>query len=284
MRAACRQAFRIRLPPADLPDAPRDFGELRAAADDRVKISGSLARFMLPERSVVVDAVGESMRFARPRSSGPRGLLAAICIAPTAGCTAHIRAYERPLPPEVVDRLNASLGSAKHQKLILGKDARPIEATVMTVTPTEVSWVESQGNANEAKRTVPPDALQTISFQDHGRGVGDGALAGAIVSPLGGLLGGLAGAGLTPSSGCDYPATSCYDYGKTRGTLLGVLAGMCASVGLGAVIGGLIGHTTVIEFAPPPGRAGASRQGLEATLDPSSRAAHLYWRSVAQEH
>lgn len=210
------------------------------------------------------------MRFTPPRRWGPRGLLACICAATTAGCTTHIKAYERPLPNEVVDRINGALGSARYRKVILGKDARRIEAKVLTVTPTAVSWVESQGDANEANRSLPPEALQTISFRDHARGAGDGALAGAALSPLGGVLGGLAGAALAPASACEPPATSCYDYRKVGWTLLGALAGMFASVGVGAGIGGLVGHETVIDFAAPPGTVDGMGQGLGARLDPST--------------
>jgi hypothetical protein len=90
-------------------------GIARAGASDPVLAAAHLARLL--------------MQFTLLGSWGPWDLLACIFVAAAPGCTTHIAAYERPVPPDVADRLN----------------------------------VESQGDANEAKRTLPPDALQLNS-------------------------------------------------------------------------------------------------------------------------
>jgi hypothetical protein len=82
-----------------------------ATLNNAVGIKGANREFCFYVLRLIA-AVGGVCGSTPPRSRGPWGLLACISVAAAAGWTTHIKAYERLLPPEVVDRLNIALGSA----------------------------------------------------------------------------------------------------------------------------------------------------------------------------
>ena len=171
------------------------------------------------------------------------------CVIPSLGCSNTI-AVRKPVT------------AAEAQEVTSAVDGRDVKVEVLTsAAPNAGAEVQSGSLStrddgsftlrppNEAAIDIPFERTRSVSFEDRGKGAGEGALVGFFPGLIGGIAMGSAVEALSCSS-CDGnpcpPSSPCKNGGSTT-LLLGLGLGAVTAL-IGAGIGALIGHRTTFTF------------------------------------
>ena len=146
--------------------------------------------------------------------------------------------------PIALEEINGVLeGRSAEVELAPELQSKPLNAQEVKVGVDRTQWVEGQ-----QLKSVPTDALRTISFKKRIRGAADGLGLGALAGLANGALIGTVWA---IGTGC-LPYEQCTP--KVFGSLVltGAAFGALLGAPIGALIGLAVGHRTTIEFDSRP--------------------------------
>ena len=160
--------------------------------------------------------------------------------------------------PTVLEEIDGALQGRSAQVLLAG-DPPPesVEAREVTVAADKTRWLELQHPAGASRpRSVPTDALRSISVVGRGRGAAEGLGLGILAgAATGAIWGAVVGPRTRFCTGDLRPGEQCSAIGAGLGSFLGAIAGAIVGAPIGLLSGAFIGHRTTIEFEssrPPP--------------------------------
>ena len=167
----------------------------------------------------------------------------ALLLIAAAGCTTTSVVSKPPTSAEL-SSMNESVLNREAELRIDGQEVHGRNLTL----GTEAVWTDNQGQ----RQQVPIEALRSVRFVSHGRGMAEGAAIGLLSgAALGALIGYGSGDDHCPPGGGGGGQLfgSCFGFSAAQKAAFGAIGFGALGLVTGSVIGAFLGHREDVQFS-----------------------------------